>query len=109
MLELAYQQGGSERVVPLAPGVLLLGHSPSCSVVLPGRGIAARQAQVVVEGDRCRLVDLGSEGGTYLNGVRVSQALPQGGDQIRLGGQVLQVRRALANRVARDPGRPTAG
>src|SRR6266702_3835371 len=88
MLELAYQQGGSERVVPLAPGVLLLGHSPSCSVVLPGRGIAAGQAQVVVEGDRCRLVDLGSEGGTYLNGVRVSQAVLKGGDQIRLGEQV---------------------
>ncbi len=108
MLELAYQQGGSERVVPLAPGVLLLGHSPSCSVVLPGRGIAARQAQVVVEGDRCRLVDLGSEGGTYLNGVRVSQALLKGGDQIRLGEQVLHVRRALEHQVILDAGKPMA-
>jgi adenylate cyclase len=108
MLELAYQQGGSERVVPLARGVLLLGHSPSCSVVLAGRGIAARQAQVVVERDRCRLVDLGSEGGTYLNGVRVSQAVLKGGDQIRLGEQVLHVRRALEHRVVLDAGRPMA-
>src|SRR2546427_4054720 len=44
----------------------------------------------------------------YLNGVRVSQAVLKGGDQIRLGEQVLHVRRALENRVVLDAGKPMA-
>ena len=109
MLELAYDQGGSERVVPLVPGGLLLGRSPSCGVVLTGNGISARHAQVMVEGDRCRLVDLGSEGGTYLNGVRVAdETVLTAGDQIRLGEQVLRVRRSLEERVFLDAGKPMA-
>src|SRR2546427_8095700 len=43
-----------------------------------------------------------------LYGVRVSQAVLKGGDQIRLGEQVLHVRRALEDRVVLDAGTPMA-
>jgi len=48
-----------------------IGRDPGCDVVLPSQFVSRMHADVVVDGDRCELIDLGSSNGTALNGRRI--------------------------------------
>jgi len=65
---------------------ILLGSSPECDVRLDEPGVAPRHAEIrLLEGKSLQLSDLGSAGGTLLNGVSVSETLLGSGDEIRIG------------------------
>lgn len=54
-------------------------------------GISAAHFEVSCDGRRCRLRDLDSSNGTFVNDKRVSQAILRDGDQIRAGHTILGV------------------
>ena len=73
------------KTVPLA-GRLLVGRAEDCTLRVLDEAVSRRHAEVVVEGGRVRLCDLGSSNGTRLNGARVSEAELADGDTIGVGG-----------------------
>ena len=106
MFELAFQEDGQEHVVPVRGESVTLGRSPDCDIVIKDFGVSRAHAKVVLDGDRCRLVDLKSKNGTTVNGVPVLEALLNDGDQILLGKFLVHFRRTLEERVVLDEEKP---
>ena len=106
MYELAFHEDGSEQVVPVRPAGVVMGRSPDCDVVIKDFGVSRRHAEVVVDGESCRLVDLKSKNGTQVNGVRVPEALLADGDEILLGKFVVYFRKTLDEKVVLDEEKP---
>lgn len=106
MYELAFNEDGSEQVVPIRPTGVVMGRSPDCDVVIKDFGVSRRHAEVVVDGDNCRLVDLKSKNGTQVNGVRVPEALLSDGDKILLGKFLVHFRKTLDEKVVLDEEKP---
>jgi adenylate cyclase len=106
MFELAYQEEGGEQIVPIRHEGVVLGRSPDCDIVIKDFGVSRRHAEVMVDGEHCRLVDLKSKNGTQVNGVRVLEAILNDGDQILLGKFLMQFRRTLDEKVVLDEEKP---
>ena len=70
---------------PLSEGPNVIGSDPAGHIVLNTDGISRRHAILDVEAPQLRIVDQKSKNGTWVNGVRVSSALLQLGDEIALG------------------------
>jgi two-component system, cell cycle response regulator len=74
------------EVFDLVPGrELTLGRGPAASAVLHEETIAPRHAQVTPGAREARLVDLGSDTGTFVDGVRVQDVVLANGARFRLG------------------------
>lgn len=72
---------------------LVIGSDPDCGIPLHGENVSSRHARVVLSGGAVRLEDLGSQGGTSLNGAAVTQpAVLRSGDQIAVGDVVFRLR-----------------
>jgi len=69
----------------------LVGTSPACALRLTDREVSRRHAAVDVQGHALRLVDLESTNGTWIQGVRVRDALLAGGEVVTLGATTLRV------------------
>ena len=78
----------------------LVGRTPDCHLPLSYDDpyVARRQFLLGINPPRCRLTDLDSRNGTFLNGVRVKAAEVSDGDRIAIGQTVFQV-----HIVAADP------
>jgi DNA-binding NtrC family response regulator len=74
-------------------GPLLVGTSVSCELVLADRGVSRRHVALEVEGNSLSVRDLDSTNGTYVNGLRIREALLEGGETLRLGEVLLRVER----------------
>jgi adenylate cyclase len=106
MFELAFLEDGSEHVVPIRAEGVVLGRSPDCDVVIKDFGVSRRHAEVVIEGEDCRLKDLKSKNGTQVNGVRVLEVILNDGDEILLGKFQLRFRKTLEEQVVLDEEKP---
>jgi DNA-binding NtrC family response regulator len=73
------------------PGVVHIGHSPSCALVLDDPAASRRHASLELVGSRLRIVDLESANGTFVDGVAIVEAYLAGGELVRLGGSALRV------------------
>ena len=78
-------QTGQTRVLPLDDDRLTIGRSHGNTLVLDGAQISRRHAEIVNEGDRFVLRDLGSRAGIFVNDETVSEHTLGHGDQIRIG------------------------
>ncbi|HVY60960.1 MAG TPA: FHA domain-containing protein, partial [Planctomycetota bacterium] len=76
---------------PLRQERAVIGRAPSCDVVLKGRLVSGRHAEVFTQGDQLRIRDLGSTNGLFVNGVRRGEGPLRAGDHVRLGDCVLVV------------------
>jgi serine/threonine-protein kinase len=86
----------------------LVGRSKRTHFQLPtkDRYFSRIHFMVEVNPPQCRLTDMGSRNGTYVNGARVSAADLNDGDQIRAGRSVLQV--AVQREEPTPPATPVA-
>jgi|CXWL01.1.fsa_nt_gi adenylate cyclase len=92
----AYELIGStgEEPVALAPGsALLVGRLATCAVPIYDGSISRDHATLTVSAQGVEVKDLGSTNGTFLNGVRVSEAVARDGDTLTFGGVSLRLRR----------------
>jgi hypothetical protein len=82
------------REMILSKPVVTIGRAESCDLGLFGDPAVERQhARIVEDGGRYLLADLGTPGGTLLNGTRVGGPTPlRAGDAIQVGGYVLRFR-----------------
>jgi transcriptional regulator with GAF, ATPase, and Fis domain len=86
-------RGARLEIDPKEPARLLVGQSAACAFRLSDAAVSRRHVAVSVEGAELHLVDLRSTNGTWVNGVRVSDAWLRGGETIQLGASELVVRR----------------
>jgi serine/threonine-protein kinase len=91
------------RLFPLTPGVTLqLGRGKSSETNLTDKFASKVHCQVQWEGEQPILVDQGSTGGTFVNGVRVSREALQPGAVIRIGQTQLRFQGAEGEDSALD-------
>jgi DNA-binding NtrC family response regulator len=83
------------------PSRVLLGKGPACDLRLDDAHVSRRHAALDVEGSALRITDLGSSNGTFVNGVRVRDALLAGGEMIRVGTTDLRVELRTRTTAAR--------
>ncbi len=69
----------------------LLGRDEQCLIVLDDPTVSRRHAKIVFHDRKPELLDLGSSGGTVVNGRSVERALLKDGDQIQIGASLFQV------------------
>lgn len=95
------EEGGATRVLPLARLVLakedgsteefrlgaqtLIGRAPDAQVRVNAAAVSRKHSQVVLTPEGYKIVDLGSENGTYVNGSRVQEKVLQNGDRVQIG------------------------
>jgi pSer/pThr/pTyr-binding forkhead associated (FHA) protein len=60
----------------------LLGRSPAADIRIVDDGISREHVEILVDGERVSIRDLGSTNGTYRNGNRVAEAEIDDGDKI---------------------------
>jgi len=76
---------GRTQVVPIGDDRVTIGRAQSNVVALDGAEISRWHAEIVKEGDRYILRDIGSRGGTFVNDESVVEHTLSHGDQIRVG------------------------
>ena len=89
------------EVVPVADRPVRIGRRPGNDLVLADEKTSGVHAEVVPEGDRHVLRDLGSTNGTFLDGKRVTELVLTPGDVVTVGR--LQVKFRLAGDPAAAP------
>jgi hypothetical protein len=77
------------RLPPLVE--TLVGRDGDCLVVLDEASVSRRHAKIVFHDRKPEIVDLSSSVGTVVNGKPIERALLRDGDQIQIGGCLLQV------------------
>jgi two-component system, NtrC family, response regulator HydG len=90
---------GTERGLTLSItgetlGPVYAGTSLACKLRLSDPLVSRRHASFVSEASTLRLVDLGSTNGTFVNGVRIVEAVLNGGETVTVGDSSIAVRRA---------------
>jgi pSer/pThr/pTyr-binding forkhead associated (FHA) protein len=86
---------GEERCFPIMPGRTILGSDPHCNVQVRLPQVAPRHCELVTENGRLRVHDLETEGGTFHNGTRVSEAVLAPDDRLTIGPVTFVVRQDL--------------
>jgi hypothetical protein len=66
-------------------GAVLVGRDPGCAIVLADPTVSRRHAELEVDGDVCRIRDLGSRNGTHAHGRAVTDARLRPGDAVTFG------------------------
>ncbi len=77
------------QAIPLNGTDFLLGRSASCTIRFADRTVSRYHARLQYLQGAWMLEDLGSKGGTWVNGRRIQSRALRSGDWIRLGDQVL--------------------
>jgi hypothetical protein len=75
-----------ERIYPLKGVLVHIGRMPECDLVLDDPRVSRSHAQIRIVRGRYTLFDLGSTGGTFINGEQVMHAMLFPGDLISLAG-----------------------
>ncbi|MBL4846655.1 MAG: protein kinase [Planctomycetes bacterium] len=81
--------GQALAVPPGAP--VTLGRSSSASYAFDDPLLSRKHCAVEVRAEFCRIVDLRSRNGTYVNGQQIGAILVQPGDRIKIGSVILEV------------------
>jgi pSer/pThr/pTyr-binding forkhead associated (FHA) protein/tetratricopeptide (TPR) repeat protein len=78
--------GAAQRSYPLVTEETVLGRAPGNPIAIPDPLVSSRHLKLVRRGGVYAVVDLDSENGTRVNGVKVSSRELKQGDQIQIGG-----------------------
>lgn len=93
VLEIRSGSNAGAQLRPALGRFLRIGSNPQADHAFPDDPqMAAFHFAIQVSAKGCRLLDLNSKDGTFLNGARVKQAVLSNGDEIRAGGTVFVVR-----------------
>ncbi len=69
----------------------IVGRSSACDLTIDSELLSRRHAEINIENDQLRIVDLGSSNGTFLNGSRIEEAHAKPGDELRFDKQTFLI------------------
>ena len=94
----------ADKVTPLRQtlemGETVVGRSATCDIIIDDPSVSRRQARVAVMGARCKLLDLDSTNGTFVNGEPVTEAELKDDDVVTFGDIPARVEWAASDRLA---------
>jgi transcriptional regulator with AAA-type ATPase domain len=90
-------KGFSCVLAPETVSSVLFGTSPACEARLTDRSLSRRHASLELTDAGVRVTDIGSMNGTWVNGVRITEAHLAGGEQLRMGDDVCALHRDHAD------------
>ncbi|HEY4056456.1 MAG TPA: SpoIIE family protein phosphatase [Kofleriaceae bacterium] len=91
------------RTFPLDAGEYVIGRRSDCQIFVPDMSVSRQHARIIANGDAWCLEDLGSNNGTYINGVRIQQTIPiHTHDEITIANNRIRVEDGITSAVARD-------
>ena len=80
--------------LPLSNSGVLIGRSPSCTLVLDDDYSSSRHARIFPAGEEWVLEDLGSTNGTFIGNAKITQPTPiAAGVPVKIGQTTLELRR----------------
>jgi DNA-binding NtrC family response regulator len=85
--------GATIEVDGAAPGRMLIGKSEVCALRLSDPEASRRHASIELVGSTLRVTDLESTNGTWVDHVRVNDAILRGGETLRVGSTSISVAR----------------
>jgi adenylate cyclase len=97
---LSYHDSDRIRRHPLRSGDTIVGRAPNCDLPIDDASVSRRHACFSVTDSGCRVTDLGSRNGTYVNGNLVPGADIGDGDRIVLGRLAVSVAYSAADRFS---------
>lgn len=69
----------------ITPGKpVVIGRTDQCDITIPGTHLSRRHAELLLQGDKLIVKDLGSSNGTFLNEKNITEATANDGDRLRL-------------------------
>lgn len=74
---------------PFTGGMMVIGRSDECDIVLSDPNVSRRHAHAVVLNGMVAVVDLGSSNGTLVNGIPISRIFLMDGDEVQVGGTTI--------------------
>ncbi len=77
------------RVYPVLAGSMFIGNDPECTIHIDSLALDPKHARIDTQDGTSILVDLESEGGTYVNNERITKHMLKDGDIIRVGKHTL--------------------
>ena len=93
VLEITAGSGSGRKLLVALGNPLRIGRRPEADHAFPDdKQMSGLHFAVELTEKGCRLLDLNSSNGTFLNGARVKEAILANGDQIRAGATVFVVR-----------------
>ena len=78
-------KGMELKVIPLAPGEMIIGSDPSCAIHIDSLAIQPRHASILTRDTESILRDLATLDGTYVNNEKVTERVLKDRDDIRVG------------------------
>jgi serine/threonine protein kinase len=90
---------GQARSAPLEPNDMTLGRSQDNDIILDREGIASHHARITFDGQNYQVTDLNSEGGTFLENIRLLPGVAETwipGTALRVGDVWLELKRRAA-------------
>jgi pSer/pThr/pTyr-binding forkhead associated (FHA) protein len=80
-----FKKGGERKTFVLPGKRALIGRGTDCNFRIPLLSISRRHCEINVDERTLHVHDLGSRNGTFVNGMRIVNALLRPGDFIRIG------------------------
>ena len=93
--------GGQDqgKEIPLRAASILVGRGLDCDLVLNDPSVSRKHFNLVLAGDRYKLVDLGSGNGTAVNGQRVRELVLEEGTELKAGTTVMRIGYGISGAV----------
>ncbi|TDY02389.1 FHA domain-containing protein [Thiohalophilus thiocyanatoxydans] len=82
-------KGSMLRVYPVLKGSMLIGRDPDCTIHIDSLAVSPQHARIDTRDQTSVLLDLDSEGGTYVGQEKIAKHLLKDGDVIRVGKHTL--------------------
>jgi pSer/pThr/pTyr-binding forkhead associated (FHA) protein len=80
-----FKKGGERKTFVLPGKHVLMGRAKDCDFWIPVLSVSRRHCELTLENTTLHIHDLGSRNGTYVNGMKVTNASLRPGDFIRVG------------------------
>ncbi len=86
-----FNNGQLVRETQLSQGVIKIGKVPSAHLKIDDEKVSRMHAIIEVLGTEVSVIDLGSTGGTFVNGQKINKAKLQSGDSITVGDTMIEI------------------
>jgi predicted component of type VI protein secretion system len=78
-------KGGARKDFPVSGPALVIGRKVDADLRIPKPDVSRAHCEIMVNGNKVSLRDLGSSNGTFVNDRKVAQATLKAGDRVKVG------------------------
>jgi pSer/pThr/pTyr-binding forkhead associated (FHA) protein len=82
---ITFGRNGLRKEIPLTGSAMIVGRKEEADIRIPVGEVSRAHCQIEVNGAKVVIRDLGSSNGTYVNDLKVTQAVLKAGDRLRIG------------------------